>query len=157
MMKIPLSVSPERFTRSFQKTVPQGGLLSRFSLTDKTLCRGKIGKRGFSLYLHKKGIFSLFAPTLYGKIKKEEKGFSLSFYFSRPRLTGALILLWCAFLVFTGVLLVGKEPLFSLCFLLPGILFSLPLFLFRKKDREALVEKLESLSQKSSLAKERDL
>lgn len=147
-MKITFCRSVEKFHRSFDlKTTPLTAK-ARLTLADKDRLLGKFGEDGFSLTLQKKFRFALFSCTLTARKVKGENTYRI--FFSRPAVSGAVVLLWAALMLFTGLLLVFTEPLFALCFLLPALLAALPLFLFSKKTKKTLLDALLSMGAKES-------
>lgn len=150
MMTVELSQTKEKFFRSFQKEVKWSGRFSRFTLSSKREFRGKAKENSFFLYRCKKGVFPLFAATLYGKIEKEDGKDVLRCRVFRPPLFSLLLLPWSGLLLFTGAVLVSDEPFFSLCFFLPGILFLLFLFPFRG-EKQALFQEVERLAKKKEV------
>lgn len=144
-MKMPLNCPVEKFYRAFDKKVSPATFLSHFTAPKQTLLRGRRRDERFVLYRHKKNLFSLFSLTLRGKVETAGDAPTISYTFSRPPLTWLILFLWCATLLVTGLQLIATEPGFALEFLLPGILFSLPLFLFSKKEKAALEEEIKKM------------
>ena len=137
-------IPPERARRAFDRSIPTAKPLERLTVPEKS---GVVGKRKgdrFFLYAKTKGLFSLFSLTLYGTIGEKEIRYS----FSRPRCILVPWLIWCTLLLYVGVSLLFREPDFALFFLVPGLLLSLPLFLFSKKARSRLTDALEHLANK---------
>lgn len=99
---------------------------------------GRRTDKGFLLYRKKRGIFTLFALTLYGSFSREGGEDFIAFRFGRCLPVAILWFLWCALMLFAGILLLGS--LWSLFFLIPAVLWALPLFLFSKKEKKRLAD-----------------
>ncbi len=138
-----LNVPEEKFRRAFQKNAVPLSLPERFTVGESDAFLGRYQEGSFSLCRRKKGRFALLSCTLYGKTMKKQGQTVISLRFSRPRGVGILWLLWVLAHLLAGFELLFSETLFALCFLVPGILFSLPLFLFSKKEKTSLLEKLK--------------
>ncbi len=147
MKQIKIKLSKEKFLRNLDRGTTPSTLSSRFSAESKTLFRAKRKGDSFLLYRQKKGLFPLFSCTLRGKITEEEKGLSIRYGFTRPALSGLLLFLWAALLLFVGLSLLPVEPDFALFFLVPGLSLFLPLFFFSPKEKAALEEKIHILAE----------
>ena len=146
-MTLPLSVSEEKFLRRFDRSFPSAPFGSRLIVGRVGVCARRKGNR-FWLYHRKKGLFSLFSLTLYGRVDGGKNELSLSF--SRPRVTLPLWILWCGVLFYTGFSILFREPDFALWFLLPAVALLLPLFLFTKKEKKRLLDALTPLTEEET-------
>lgn len=127
----------DRFLRSFLMQVEESTLLRRFGFGGGEWL-GRRTDKGFLLYRKKRGIFTLFALTLYGTFSREGGEDFITFRFGRWLPVAILWFLWCALMLFAGILLLGS--LWSLFFLIPAVLWALPLFLFSKKEKARLLD-----------------
>lgn len=147
----------EKLVRFFGKGVDEASLFTRLGFAGKKEFCGKIKGETLLLYRRKLGILSLFALTLRGKLVSEGGKTYLLCRFSRSVPLSIFWSLWCALLLAAGFSIVGSDPLFSLWFFIPGVLFALPLFLFSKKEKARLRTFFESKApnlQKTSENKE---
>lgn len=140
-MRMALLVSEEKFFRNFDKNFLKANLRSRFCLTDTDRIVGARKGGFFCIYRKKKALFSLFSTTLYGRVLQDKK--TIRCFFSRPIFVLIPYLLWCLALLGTGVLIFPEDVIFSLYFLFPGILLSVPLFFFSAREKKTLTEALE--------------
>lgn len=126
----------DRFIRAFLSQVDESTLLRRFGLGGKGEFLGRRTDKGFVLYGKKRGIFTLFALTLYGTFSREGGEDFVTLRFGRWLPIGILWGAWCALMLFSGILLLGSW--FSLFFLIPALLWAMPLFVYSKKEKNRL-------------------
>lgn len=126
----------DRFIRSFLSRVEESTLLRRLGAGSGEWI-GRRTDNGFLVYRKKRGVFNLFALTLWGTFSREGGEDFLTLRFGRCIPVGILWGLWCALMLFAGILLLGSV--FSLFFLLPAILWALPLFVYSKKEKAHLL------------------
>ena len=146
-MKRSVSLSRDAFARSFDKIIPFARPWDRVKIPAARGMRGRRKDDGFFFYLEKKGMFSLFAPTLAGTLQEESGKLTLSFRVRRPLFFALLILGWVVLLLAAGLSLIVNEFLFSLVFLVP-VPFLLLLLRVRKKDRAELMACLDLILAK---------
>ena len=127
----------DRFLRSFLMQVEESTILRRFGIGGGEWL-GRRTDKGFLLYRKKRGIFSLFALTLYGSFSREGGEDFIAFRFGRCLPVVILWFSWCALMLFAGILLLGS--LWSLFFLIPAVLWALPLFIYSKKEKARLLD-----------------
>ena len=126
----------EKFFRALDKRLTPARLFSRVALPQKEDFAGYRRGNRFLFWRRQKGLFSLFALTLYGKVEKGEVKVKISY--SRPLLF--FYLLWCALLMVTGAAILFAEPDFAITFLLPGLaLIGLSFYKPKKKKEELLL------------------
>ena len=128
----------DRFLRSFCRTVEESRFFTRFGF-GKGEYAGRRLRGGFLLYRRRRGIFSLFALTLWGTFSREEGRDVLQLRFGRCVPVAILWCLWCAWMLLAGVLLVAFSHVLALWFLVPALLCALPLFLFSKREKARLI------------------
>ena len=145
-MVISLPCGTEKFFRAFDKSIQPAKAFSRFTPGKDTLPSGKRKGERFLLYRRKKGLFSLFSTTLYGRVSQKEKD-TLRITFSRPRAALFLLLFWSGLLLWAGLSLVLTEFFFSLAFLLPGLGVLLFALIPSKKEKAALLKEILSLAE----------
>lgn len=134
----------DHFLRCFCRKVEENRFLTRFGFG-----KGEyVGRRidgGFVLYRRRRGIFSLFALTLWGSFTREGGRDALQLRFGRCIPVAILWSLWCVLMLLAGLLLVGESPLFALWFLVPAVFCALPLFLFSKREKARLIAFVERI------------
>ncbi len=146
-MKRSVVMSGDAFARSFDKKIPLAGFWDRVLLPAERGVKGRRKDDRFFFYLRKRGRFSLFAPTLAGKVREEGDSLLVEARLRRPLLFSFLLSLWIVFLLWAWILLVFTEFALSLVFLLS---LPVPLFLMRvgKRDREELLRWLDLILAK---------
>ena len=127
----------ERFIRSFLGKVDESTLLRRLGFPCEREFLGRRTDKGFILYRKKRGVFNLFALTVYGSFSRDGGRDFLTVRFGRWIPVGILWGVWCAMMLFAGILLLGSF--WSLFFLIPAFLWALPLWLFSKKEKTRLL------------------
>ncbi len=133
----------DRFLRSFLGKVDESTFFRRFGLGGKFAFAGRRTHKGFILYRKKTGIFSLFALTAWGVFFRAGGRDCLSVRFGRCIPLAILWVLWCSLMLFAGVLLLGSFLAFW--FIIPAILFALPLFVYSKKEKARLMEFIQGI------------
>ncbi len=146
-MKRLVSLSGDAFARSFDKKIPFARFYDRVCLPAVRGVRGRRKGDHFFFYLEKKGIFSLFAPTLAGTVQEEKGALCLNVRVRRPLFSSFLLAAWIGLLLWAGLSLLFTEVLFSLVFLVPVPLLAL-LFRIGKRDREELLRNLDLILAK---------
>jgi hypothetical protein len=126
----------DRFIRSFLSRVDESTFLRRFGLGGKGEFLGRRTEKGILLYRKKRGIFNLFALTVQGRFSREGGEDFITLRFARCTPVAILWWAWCAMMLFSGILLLGSW--LSLLFLIPALLWAMPLFLFSKKEKNRL-------------------
>ena len=126
----------DRFIRSFLSRVEESTFLRRCGIGGKGEFLGRRTDKGFVLYEKKRGIFTLFALTLYGTFSREGGEDFVTLRFGRCLPVAILWGAWCALMLFSGILLLGSW--LSFFFLIPALLWALPLFLYSKKEKNRL-------------------
>ena len=126
----------DRFIRSFLSEVAESTLLRRFGIGGKGEFLGRKTDKGFVFYGKKRGIFNLFALTVYGTFSREGGEDFITLRFGRCLPVAIFWGAWCALMLFSGILLLGSW--LSFFFLIPALLWALPLFLYTKKEKNRL-------------------
>ncbi|MBQ4036962.1 MAG: hypothetical protein IJC84_02435 [Clostridia bacterium] len=139
-MKLPLSLSRDRFARRFAAKVAPLSPLA----VDAFGNAGRLRGDRFVLWHKKKGSFALFSCVLRGRIAPD--GASVSYRFSRPLWVAIPWTVWLCLMAAAGLSVIVTDLLFGLAFLLPALLLALPLFLFSKRERAALIALLSDLT-----------
>lgn len=131
----------DRFIRSFLGQVDESTFFRRFGIGASRPFLGRRTEKGFLVYGKKRGIFNLFALTVFGTFSREGGRDVLCFRFGRCLPVAILWALWCAFMLFAGILLLGSFWAFF--FLIPAVLWAIPLFVYSKKEKARLLAFLE--------------
>ena len=135
----------DRFIRSFLSRVDESTFLRRFGMGGKGEFLGRRTEKGFLVYGKKRGIFNLFALTVFGTFSREGGRDVLCFRFGRCLPVAILWALWCAFMLFAGILLLGSW--LSLLFLIPALLWAMPLFVYSKKEKARLLAFVKEIEE----------
>lgn len=135
-----------RFLRHFEKEADLKYYFTRLGFGKRGSYMGRLTKNGVKLYRAKAGILSLFALTATGTLERENGQELLQVRFGRSFVLTLFWGSWCALMTLAGVLLLGTDLVLSLLFLVPGLGWALPLFLFSKKEKARLLKFLEDLA-----------
>ena len=139
--------SKKRFLRGFEKKVGKSGFFRRMGYGGKGEYAGKLSGDFFFLYRDRKSLATLFALTARGTLVRESGRDVIRLRFGRCIPLAVLWVLWCALMLFAGVLTVVSDTLFSLWFIVPALLCALPLFLHSKKEKARLTEFVRALAE----------
>jgi len=139
--------SKKRFLRNFEEKTDRADLFRRFGFGSDAPFAGRVKKGSLMLYRKKAGPLSLFALTARGEFSRSGGRELLTLRFGRCIPAALLWGAWCLMMLCTGALMIVSDTLFSLWFIVPAILFALPLFLFSGREKKRLTDFLQALGE----------